>query len=67
MPAQVKYASLPLPLIMNGKVLDKNLEQISQTRFWLKNQIQYQGLKHFKEVELCTVDHRGKMYIVTGE
>lgn len=65
MSAQIRYAPLPLPLILDGKVQDKNLEQISQNRFWLKNQIQYKGLKNFKEILICTVDHKGKVYINT--
>jgi uncharacterized membrane protein YcaP (DUF421 family) len=48
---------------MDGKVQDKNLEQIGQTRFWLKNQLQERGIGDFKDVFLCTYDHRGNLYI----
>lgn len=61
--SRVKYESLPLPLIMDGKVQDKNLEQIGKTRFWLKNQIQSKGILEFKYVFLCSIDHTGKVYI----
>jgi uncharacterized membrane protein YcaP (DUF421 family) len=61
--SNVKYESLPLPLIMDGKVQDENLEQIGKTRFWLKNQIQSKGISEFKHVFLCSIDHTGKVYI----
>ncbi|MDO7908084.1 DUF421 domain-containing protein [Paenibacillus sp. JX-17] len=58
-----KYEGLPIPLIMDGKVQDKNLEVIDKTRFWLKSQIQKQGIRDFKDVFLCSMDHTGKIYI----
>ncbi|MBP1935154.1 uncharacterized membrane protein YcaP (DUF421 family) [Paenibacillus sediminis] len=61
--SKIKYESLPLPLIMDGKVQDANLQQIKKTRFWLKNQIHAQGIKDFKDVFLCSIDHKGKLYI----
>ncbi|MNO00029.1 hypothetical protein D3C81_2198230 [compost metagenome] len=48
---------------MDGRVDDENLKIIGKTRFWLKNQIQAQGIKDFKEVFYCSIDHKGKIYI----
>jgi len=59
----IRYEGLPLPLIMDGKVQDDNLEKIGKTRFWLKNQLQAKGLKEFKEVFYCSIDHRGRFFI----
>jgi uncharacterized membrane protein YcaP (DUF421 family) len=59
----IRFEGLPLPLIMDGKVLDENLKKIGHDRFWLKNQIQLKGAKEFKEVFFCTIDHRGKLFI----
>jgi len=64
---QIKYASLPLPLIMDGKVQDENLEKIEKTRFWLKNKIQEKGVQDFKEVFFCTIDHKGQLFIDTRQ
>ncbi|MFB5678744.1 YetF domain-containing protein [Paenibacillus terreus] len=61
-----KYEGLPVPLIMDGKVQDANLEKINKTRFWLKNQIQLQGHNDFKDIFLCTLDHNGKLYVSAG-
>lgn len=58
-----RYEGLPIPLIMDGKVLDRNLERMDMNRFWLKNQIQAKGHKDFKDVFLCTVNHKGQVYI----
>ncbi|MFD3260153.1 YetF domain-containing protein [Paenibacillus lentus] len=60
---KIRYEEIPLSLIMDGKVQDYNLEQIGKTRFWLKNQIQARGVKDFKEIFFCSIDHQGKLYI----
>lgn len=36
---KIRYEGLPIPLIMDGKVQDTNLEMIGKTRFWLRTQI----------------------------
>ena len=59
----VRYEGLPLPLIMDGKVQEQNLQKIKKTRFWLKDQIRQRGFKDFKEIFLCTLDHKGELYI----
>lgn len=59
----IRYEGLPLPLIMDGKVQDANLEKLGKTRFWLKSQIQQEGVREFKEVFFCSVDHRGKLFL----
>ncbi|PYE49514.1 DUF421 domain-containing protein [Paenibacillus barcinonensis] len=63
----IKYEGLPVPLIMDGKVQDENLEMIEKTRFWLKNEIQQKGITDFKDVFICSIDHNGKLYISPRE
>lgn len=63
----IKYEGLPLPLIMDGKVQDQNLEIIHKTRFWLKNQIQNKGILDFKDIFICSIDHNGKVYVSPKE
>ena len=65
-PPGFRYEMLPIPLIMDGKVQDENLDKINKTRFWLKNIIQEKGAQHFKEVLLCTIDHKERIYIDAG-
>ncbi|ACT03013.1 DUF421 domain-containing protein [Paenibacillus sp. JDR-2] len=67
MPAHFRFEMLPIPLIMDGKVQDENLAKMDKTRFWLKNVLQEQGVHDFKEVFLCTIDHKGKLFIDTDK
>lgn len=60
---EIRYEGLPLPLIMDGKVQDDQLEKLGKTRFWLKNQLQAKGVFDFKEVFFCSIDHRGKIFL----
>lgn len=62
-PPGFRYEILPIPLIMDGKVQDQNLEKIEKTRFWLKNVIQERGVNQFKDVLLCTIDHKERIYV----
>jgi uncharacterized membrane protein YcaP (DUF421 family) len=62
-PPHFRYEGLPLPLIMDGKVQDDNLEKLGKTRFWLKNEIQAKGARGFKDVFFCSIDHRGKLFL----
>ncbi|GAB7386514.1 DUF421 domain-containing protein [Bacillaceae bacterium] len=57
------YSGMPLTLIIDGKVLDRNLEKIDKTRFWLKNEIQKRGIHDFKQITYCSIDHQGTLYI----
>jgi uncharacterized membrane protein YcaP (DUF421 family) len=59
----IRYEGLPLPLIMDGKVQDDNLQKLGKTRFWLKNQIQTKGAKDFRDVFFCSIDHRGHIFL----
>jgi uncharacterized membrane protein YcaP (DUF421 family) len=61
--SKIRYEGLPLPLIMDGKVQDDQLEKLGQTRFWLKNQLQAKGVFDFKEVFFCSIDHRGHIFL----
>uniref|UniRef100_UPI00403F4C08 DUF421 domain-containing protein n=1 Tax=Paenibacillus sp. FSL K6-1096 TaxID=2921460 RepID=UPI00403F4C08 len=60
---KIRYEGLPIPLIMDGKVQDGNLEMIGKNRFWLRNQIRQKGVSDFRDVFLCSVDHKGELYI----
>lgn len=62
-PPGFRFEILPIPLIMDGKVQDGNLKKIEKTRFWLKNVLQEQNVHDFKDVLLCTIDHKGKLFV----
>lgn len=60
---KIRYEGLPIPLIMDGKVQDHNLEMIGKTRFWLRTQIRQKGVSDFRDVFLCSIDHKGRVYV----
>ncbi|KAA9007731.1 DUF421 domain-containing protein [Paenibacillus spiritus] len=60
---RIRYEGLPIPLIMDGKVEDDNLELIGKTRFWLRRQIRQKGAQDFRDVFLCSIDHKGHLYV----
>ncbi|CAM4131112.1 DUF421 domain-containing protein [Paenibacillus alkaliterrae] len=62
-PPKFRFEILPIPLIMDGKVQDGNLEKLEKTRFWLKNVLQEEGVTDFKDVFFCTIDHKGKLFV----
>ncbi|QAY68283.1 DUF421 domain-containing protein [Paenibacillus protaetiae] len=62
-PSKYRFEILPIPLIMDGKVQDENLQKLEKTRFWLKNVLQEKGVHDFKDVFLCTIDYKGKLFV----
>lgn len=60
---ELPHEGLAVPLIMDGRVLDKNLERIGQNRFWLKEQVRAKGCKDFKEVFFASIDGQGKLHV----
>lgn len=59
----VRYTGIPLPLVMDGHVLDENLKRIGMTRFWLREQIAKRGAADEKDVFLCMIDQKGNLYV----
>jgi len=60
---QIRYEGLPIPLIMDGKVQMENLDMIGKDRFWLRSQIREKGVRNFRDVFLCSLDHKGAVYV----
>ncbi|MDQ0192727.1 DUF421 domain-containing protein [Paenibacillus wynnii] len=60
---QIRYEGLPVPLIMDGKVQLANLEILGKDRFWLRSQIREKGVRDFRDVFLCSIDHKGRVYV----
>ncbi|ASS74630.1 hypothetical protein CIG75_06370 [Tumebacillus algifaecis] len=59
----VPRTGLPLPLIVDGYVMDEHLERIGKTRFWLKNELQKHGYREFKTIFYCSIDNQGSLFI----
>lgn len=55
-------SGLPIILVNDGKVLDKNLKKLGYDKNWLKEQILKFGTADFKKVYLATIDGSGNIY-----
>ena len=48
-----KSLETPYPLIVDGKIMDENLEHIGKDHFWLIHQLQRHGVTNLKDVSIC--------------
>ena len=55
--------TLPLTLIVDGKIRDYNLKLVEKDTKWLINSIHKQGHKDIKDVFLAMLDSQGELYI----
>lgn len=55
--------SLPIPLIIEGKVLDSSLRRLEKSRHWLKKALEDYGHSEFKDIFYCSIDNEGNLYI----
>ncbi|MDR7073631.1 DUF421 domain-containing protein [Fictibacillus barbaricus] len=52
-----------LPLILDGKVLEDNLEKMDKTPLWLRQKLKEVGFKDVKAISFCTLNKDGSLYI----
>ncbi|WP_042345672.1 DUF421 domain-containing protein [Bacillus massiliigorillae] len=57
--AQVTF---PLPLILDGEIQPRHLQQINQTNDWLLEQLRERGYDSVHDISFCMI-HNGKFYI----
>lgn len=62
-PAGIRFETLPIAIIMDGKVMDEELNKIGKTRFWLKKELNQRGVSNPKDVFFCSVDHKGRLFV----
>lgn len=55
--------SMPLPLILDGKVQEKHLELMNQTSLWLRQELRKIGYKDVKKIAYCAVDETGTFFV----
>lgn len=58
-----RYQGLYSKLIMDGEVIEDNLEKNQLTRQWLLDQLRKQGIDDPKEVFLALLDTQGELYV----
>ena len=62
-PPKYRFETLPVPLILDGAVIEENLEKLGKNKFWLRSELRSRGIADVKDVFLCTIDHRGRLFI----
>lgn len=58
----VSQDTLPVTLILDGKINSKNLKLINKDESWLYNQLKKKNIKSTDEVLLALLDSKGKLY-----
>jgi len=61
------YEGLPFPLVIDGVVQQDNLERCKLSLYWLKNELQKQGVDQPEDVLLATLDSEGKLFVSLKE
>lgn len=54
---------MPLPLILDGKVQNQELERIHKTPLWLRQELRKLGYKDVKKISYCALQNDGSFYI----
>ena len=62
----VRKEYLPIPLIMDGQILDHNLKYLQLDRGWLINEVEKMGEK-VRKFTLATFLENGKLFIDNNE
>lgn len=52
-----------LPLVLDGKILEDNLEKVDKTAFWLRQELKKAGFKDIKCISFCTLNEDGSLYV----
>lgn len=55
------YEGIPYDLVVDGKIMDKNLKSIGKNYAWLKNQVEKFNMKP-EEALIVTIDGKGQIF-----
>lgn len=59
--------TMPIALVVDGQVLDKNLQKIEKDRTWLETELRHYGFEKVEDLFFCSVDYKGRMYFDSKE
>ena len=57
-----KYEGIPMTLIIDGYVFEKNLSKVNLTKEWLKGELGKFGIQDMKQVLLASLDTEGNLF-----
>jgi uncharacterized membrane protein YcaP (DUF421 family) len=60
---QLKTFHPPIPVVLEGKVLEDGLQQLGQNRFWLKKELRKKGYKDLADIFYVSVNYEGKLFV----
>ncbi|MTI71194.1 MAG: DUF421 domain-containing protein [Firmicutes bacterium] len=60
---QTNCESLAIELILDGKIIDKNLKEKNLSKVWIKNELKNRGILNIKEVSYGVLSSKGKLFI----
>ncbi len=55
--------SMPLPLILDGKVQEEHLKKINQTSLWLRQEMRKLGYRDIKKISYCSLKDNNTFFI----
>ncbi|AGK97572.1 YetF domain-containing protein [Clostridium pasteurianum] len=58
-----KHENLAIELVLEGKVIEKNLKQNSLTQQWLYKELKKKGIENIKEVAFAALSTNGNFYV----
>jgi uncharacterized membrane protein YcaP (DUF421 family) len=58
-----KYEGLATEMILDGNIIEKNLQKNSLSREWLYNELKKKGIEHTKEVAFAALATNGNLYV----
>ena len=57
------YSGLPTPVIMDGEVIQQNLQQLGHSKAWLEGKLAQQGYPEPKHIFYASIDFQGKLKV----
>jgi len=57
-----KYEGLPVDLVIDGKIMYKNLEKVKLNEGWLRSELEKFGFTGLQDVLFASMDTEGKLY-----
>jgi uncharacterized membrane protein YcaP (DUF421 family) len=57
-----EYENLPVTLIIDGQIIQENLNKINLDVDWIQNELAKSGIHNYKQILIATLDTRRKLY-----
>lgn len=63
MKLQTGQTGLSIPIIIDGRIVESNLEQLGHDKAWLDLQLEQMGIHNFSDVFYAECSQQGRMYV----